>query len=417
MAVFLHIDMDAFFASVEQHDHPEWKGKPVIVGAPPDQRGVVSTCSYEARVFGVHSAMPSREAHERCPQGIYVRPRMRRYQEVSAQVFEVFNAFTPFVEPLSIDEAFLDVTGSQRLFGPPETIARKIKAQVLATTGLTCSVGIAPNKFLAKLASEERKPDGLFAVPTEQTAMLAWLGAKPLKAIWGVGPKLAQLLAAHGFHQVRDLQSVAPEKVRSILTPAAAEHLLNLAFGRDNRVIELEREEKSLSREHTFPEDVLDKAVLREELRRIAMDVGRRLRKAHLWGKTARIKIRYAGFRTVTRQKAFPTPVCDDFALRDAAWALLEQHLEPETPVRLIGFGAENLVDSPKPLQEDLFAALEAAPRERMERLSHTLDALRERFPEALGVKEKPSPEADEGQQEKPSGEALSVRRDDPETP
>ena len=343
--MILHVDMDAFFAAVEQHDHPEWRGKPVIVGAPPDKRGVVSTCSYEARKFGVHSAMPSRQAYQLCPQGIFVRGRMARYKEVSDQIFAIFGHFTPLVEGLSIDEAFLDVTGVRRLFGEPEDIARQIKAQILAETGLTCSIGVAPNKLLAKLASEERKPNGLFVVPADRQACLAWLASKPLRALWGIGPKVA-------------------------------EHLMNVAFGRDSRVVSTEREEKSLSREHTYPEDTLDRDQLRADLRAIAEDVGRRLRKHGLWARTARLKIRYAGFRTVTRQAPFPTPVCDDFALRDAAWALLDRHLEPETPVRLIGFGVDNLTDSPLPA-DDLFAAVSAPPRDRLERLSRTIDALR----------------------------------------
>ncbi len=378
----LHVDMDAFYASVEQHDHPEWKGKPVIVGAPPDARGVVSTCSYEARRFGVRSAMPSRQAYELCPQGIYVRPRMRRYREVSAAIFRIFGDFTPWVEGLSVDEAFLDVSGVRRLFGPPEEVARRIKGRILSELGLTCSVGVAPNKFLAKLASEERKPDGLFAVPRQPQALLAWLGGKSVRALWGVGPKLADALGKAGIATVRDLQCADPERLRALTTPALGAHLMAVAFGRDSRPVETEHEEKSLSREHTYPEDTRDRETLRSDLRAIAEDVGRRLRRQGLWARTGRLKLRYAGFRTVTRQAPFPTPVCDDFALRDMAWGLLARHLEPDTPVRLIGFGAENLTDSPSPPPtDDLFAQAErdAHPRERLERLCRTLDELRRR--------------------------------------
>lgn len=379
----LHVDMDAFYASVEQHDHPEWRGKPVIVGAPPDARGVVSTCSYEARRFGVRSAMPSRQAYELCPQGIFVRPRMKRYQEVSAAIFRIFGDVTPWVEGLSVDEAFLDVSGAQRLFGPPETIAQHLKQRILDTLGLTCSVGVAPNKFLAKLASEERKPNGLFVVPKAPQALLAWLGGKSVRALWGVGPRLAETLGRAGFQTVRDLQCADPTRLRALVTPAQSEHLMAIAFGRDARPVEPEHEDKSFSREHTYPEDTLDREALRRDLRALAEDVGRRLRRHGLWAKTGRIKIRYAGFRTVTRQAPFPVPVCDDFALRDLAWALLERHLETETPVRLVGFGAENLTDTPSPLDpDDLFAHAEgnAHPRERLERLCHTLDKLRQRM-------------------------------------
>ncbi len=382
--MILHVDMDAFFAAVEQHDHPEWRGKPVIVGAPPDKRGVVSTCSYEARAFGVHSAMPSRQAYEKCPQGIFVRPRMARYKAVSEAVFAIFAHFTPLVEPLSIDEAFLDVTGVRRLFGPPEAIAAEIKARILAQVGLTCSVGVAPNKFLAKLASEERKPNGLFVVPADPRAILSWLAAKPLRALWGVGPKLAATLRAAGLTTVRDLQSSDPGRLRALVGPTLAEHLMAIAFGRDSRPVETGREEKSLSREHTYPDDTLDRETLRRDVRAIAEDVGRRLRALGLRARTARLKIRYAGFRTVTRQMPFPTPVCDDFALRDAACALLARHLEPNTPVRLLGFGVDNLTDSATDLPaDDLFATLTPPPRQRQERLSRTLDALRARFGKA----------------------------------
>ena len=382
--MILHVDMDAFFAAVEQLDHPEWRGKPVIVGAPPDKRGVVSTCSYEARAFGVHSAMPSRQAYEKCPQGIFVRPRMARYKAVSEAVFAIFAHFTPLVEPLSIDEAFLDVTGVRRLFGPPEAIAAEIKARILAQVGLTCSVGVAPNKFLAKLASEERKPNGLFVVPADPRAILSWLAAKPLRALWGVGPKLAATLRAAGLTTVRDLQSSDPGRLRALVGPTLAEHLMAIAFGRDSRPVETGREEKSLSREHTYPDDTLDRETLRRDVRAIAEDVGRRLRALGLRARTARLKIRYAGFRTVTRQMPFPTPVCDDFALRDAACALLARHLEPNTPVRLLGFGVDNLTDSATDLPaDDLFATLTPPPRQRQERLSRTLDALRARFGKA----------------------------------
>ena len=382
--MILHVDMDAFFAAVEQLDHPEWRGKPVIVGAPPDKRGVVSTCSYEARAFGVHSAMPSRQAYEKCPQGIFVRPRMARYKAVSEAVFAIFAHFTPLVEPLSIDEAFLDVTGVRRLFGPPEAIAAEIKARILAQVGLTCSVGVAPNKFLAKLASEERKPNGLFVVPADPRAILSWLAAKPLRALWGVGPKLAATLQAAGLTTVRDLQSSDPGRLRALVGPTLAEHLMAIAFGRDSRPVETGREEKSLSREHTYPDDTLDRETLRRDVRAIAEDVGRRLRALGLRARTARLKIRYAGFRTVTRQMPFPTPVCDDFALRDAACALLARHLEPNTPVRLLGFGVDNLTDSATDLPaDDLFATLTPPPRQRQERLSRTLDALRARFGKA----------------------------------
>lgn len=383
----LHIDMDAFYAAIEQRDHPEWRGKPVIVGSPPTQRGVVSTCSYEARRFGVHSAMASREAFTRCPEGIFVRPRMEHYVAVSQQIFKIFDHFTPLVEGLSVDEAFLDVTGVQRLFGAPMDIAQQIKQRILNEVGLTCSVGIATNKSLAKIASEERKPNGLFEVPHERAAMLAWLGQKPLKVLWGVGPKCAEALAKIGLKTVRDLQSVNPCELQRVVTPTIAEHLLALAFGKDLRLVQSEHVDKSYSREFTYVEDTLDVDDLKRQLLWITQDVGRRLREAGVWARTARIKIRYAGFRTVTRQVTFQTPVCDDFALRDAAWKLLDQHLEQAIPVRLIGFGADNLISTPSPYGPgDLFEqCLDASSsRAKEEQLSHTLDALRKRFGDTI---------------------------------
>ncbi len=385
--VILHIDMDAFFAAVEQHDHPEWRGLPVIVGAPPNRRGVVSTCSYEARRYGVRSAMPSQEAYRLCPHGIFVRPRMTRYAEVSRQIFAIFDRFSPDVEPMSVDEAFMDVSGVRRLFGTPQTIAAKIKAAILEETGLTCSIGIAHNKFLAKLGGEEKKPDGCFTVPEEEEALIQWLGVKSIRALWGVGPKLAQALECRGYRTVRDIQAASPALLQSFLTPAQAAHLIALAFGRDERPIETGREEKSLSREHTYPNDIEESDTLRSALREIADDVGARLRAANLRAKTGRLKIRYADFRTVTRQAAFATPVCDDFALRQMALDLLEKHLEP-LPVRLIGFGADNLIPADQNDAEDLFsfAGANLHPREKEERLSATLDTLRKKYTLTLGV-------------------------------
>lgn len=385
--VILHIDMDAFFAAVEQHDHPEWKGKPVIVGSPPDRRGVVSTCSYEARVFGIHSAMPSQRAGQLCPDGIYVRPRMDRYQEVSRRIFEIFHDSAPVVEGLSVDEAFLDITGMERLKGSPKAIAEEIKARILQETGLTCSIGIAPNKFLAKLASEENKPDGLFEVPKDPAALIHWLGQKPIRALWGVGPALAAQLAALGLQTVADLQRVNPETLTAASTPLIARHLLAIAFGRDERPVNPEREDKSYSKEHTYLQDTADREVLQRDLRRLSEIVGRRLREAGVWARTAKIKIRYADFHTVTRQMPFPVPSCDDIALREAARQLLERNLLPNIPVRLIGFGAEHLTASPQTVPEDdLFSQVStfAHPRAKEERLSHTLDALRKRYGSAI---------------------------------
>lgn len=377
------MDMDAFFAAIEQRDHPEWRGKPVVVGSPPDQRGVVSTCSYEARAFGVHSAMPSRMAFEHCPQAIFVKPRMTHYTAVSRKIFAVFSEFTPLVEGVSVDEAFLDITHVQRLFGSPRIIAQRLKQRIYETVGLTCSIGIASNKSLAKLASEERKPNGLFEVPSDPTVYLSWLGAKPIRALWGIGPKCAAHLEQHGIKKVCDLQRMNSKQLLQWFPKTFAEHLIALAFGKDERAVQPYRPEKSYSREHTYPEDVTDKTLLQNELLWITQDVGRRLREAGLWAKTGKLKIRYTGFRTVTRQITFKMPLCDDFALRDIAWQLLDTYLEKDASVRLIGFGVESLQASPLTSDtEDLFAHIqtENLTRIREEKLSKTLDTLRKRF-------------------------------------
>ena len=205
--VFLHVDMDAFFASVEQHDNPELRGKPVIVGAPADRRGVVAAASYEARTFGIHSAMPSGEAARLCPHAVFVRPNMKRYKQVSSQIFEIFERFTPLVEPLSVDEAFLDVTGSERLFGSGVEIGERIRQVILEELGLTASVGVAPNKFLAKLASDMDKPDGLTLVPFSREAIIAFLAPLSVDRIWGVGAVTQKRLDEKGIRTIADLQS------------------------------------------------------------------------------------------------------------------------------------------------------------------------------------------------------------------
>ena len=373
----LHIDMDAFFAAIEQRDHPEWRGKPVIVGAPPDRRGVVSTCSYEARIFGVHSAMPSREAGRLCPHGIFVPPDMARYQAVSRRVFQIFERFTPLVEPLSCDEAFLDVTGARRLFGDGMAIGHRIRADIAAELGLTASVGVAGNKFLAKLCSELAKPDGLAAAPRDRAALLAFLAPLPVGRLWGVGKVLRAELDRHGYRTVGDLQQAARARLAAQVGGHVAGHLLQLAFGEDPREVETGREELSLSREHTFDTDCRDRAVLCATLRDLADDVGRRLRADGRFATVGRLKLRWSDFTTITRQRRFGAACCDDFSLRALALELFEAE-QVDRPVRLIGFGVTGLVTE-RCEQGDLFeAAAGAAPRrERQEALSATLDRLR----------------------------------------
>lgn len=377
----LHVDMDAFFAAVEQRDRPELRGRPVVVGGPPDKRGVVAAVSYEARVFGIRSAMPSAEAARRCPAAVFLPPDFARYRQASRAVFAVFDRYTPLVEPLSVDEAFLDVTGSRRLLGTGPEIARRIKADVRRETGLTASVGVATNKFLAKLASELEKPDGLTLVPEGRAAIAAFLAPLTVDRIWGVGRVTADALRARGVRLIGDLQRMNEEQLAPVVGRHGARHLIRLAWGEDERDIETEREEKSMSRETTFEQDVTDPARLETVLCDLADDVGARLRAAGVFATVAHLKLRWQGFETITRQRRLMPPACDDFSLREAALALFRAETLVK-PVRLIGFGASGLTPV-RSEQLDLFAA--DGGRERKEALSRTVDRIRGRFgPDAI---------------------------------
>lgn len=371
--------MDAFFAAVEQHDRPELRGLPVVIGSPPDKRGVVSTCSYEARKFGIHSAMPSRTAFQRCPKAVFLPPNMRRYHEVSEQIMEIFRRFTPLVEPLSCDEAFLDVTGARYLFGDGPEIARKIKAAVLEETGLTCSVGIAPNMFLAKIASDLNKPDGLTLVPTDEKNIAAFLAPLPVKRMWGAGKKTQAILEAHKIRTIGDLQTVDPKKLAGWVGENSAAFFRKLAFGLDDRDVETESEEKSISNENTFDEDLTDPGEIEAALLDLADKVGVRLRRAGFYAGTAQIKVRWKDFSTITRQRRLDPPCCDDITLRETALELLRKETL-HSPVRLIGFGVSNLRETADAPQLDLFASSAKQTSTKREQLSRAVDRIREKF-------------------------------------
>jgi len=374
---FLHVDMDAFFAAVEQRDRPELRGQPVIVGAQPNQRGVVAAASYEARAYGVHSAMPSGEAGKLCPHGIFVPVNGKRYREVSQQVFSIFDRFTPFVEGLSIDEAFLDVTGSRKLFGDGPSMAQTLKTTIRGETGLTASVGVAPNKFLAKLASDMDKPDGLTVVPTSREEIVAFLAPLPVGRIWGIGKVTQERLAKAGIRFVRDLQVTSEQALSTTLGKHSARHLMRLAMGHDERDIELDHEEKSMSREHTFSRDCTSLEKIEEVLDNLVEDVGGRLRKAGKFAGVAHLKLRWKGFQTITRQRPFEHPCCDDFTLRQIARAMLDAE-KVTKPVRLIGFGVSRF-SSRSQQQLSLFDS--AGPSSlRKEQLSRTVDAIRREY-------------------------------------
>ena len=409
MKTILHVDMDAFFASVEQLDHPEWRGKPVIVGSGPHERGVVSTCSYEARKFGVHSAMPSRTAYARCPHAIFTYPNMRRYHEVSAKAFEVFGHYSPYVEGVSVDEAFLDISGSLHLFRsgrdsaspvgaeesfPPQQtecarrLGEALRAEIRRECGVTCSVGIAPNRLLAKIGSEQHKPDGLTMMPFEPDAIAAFLAPKPIGILWGVGESTVAALKPYGITTCGDLQRLARSATRGGIGKLVPEGLIDYAFGRcDDRVYWEESAEKSVSREYTFDEDEPDREKVRVKLLELVEEVGRRFRRETRWATTARLKVRDADFNTFTRQQPFPSPSCDDIAFRKAALSLFDAAFPspsptPPTfpPIRLIGFGVTGIVDSPETTDQlSLFEDPAEASREKHERLSAALDSLRAR--------------------------------------
>ncbi len=336
--------MDAFYASVERLDDPSLQGKPVIVGGL-GPRGVVATASYEARKFGVHSAMPMARARRLCPRACFIRPRMARYRELSAAVFAIFRAFTPHVEGLSLDEAFLDVSGSVRLFGTPLAIARQIKQRIRDETGLTASVGLAANKFLAKLASDASKPDGLLRVqPGEVTA---FLDPMPISRLWGIGRQTAPGLRALGILTIGQLRKADAAVLRPVLGNRV-EHFQRLARGADEREVEPDRPDRSISHEVTFDQDLLDRAELLAELQRQTESVARRLREQGLMARTVMVKIRDGRFQTVTRSRSLRACSSNTRTLYRMARALFETWRESHrsTPLRLLGMGVSGLEDA-----------------------------------------------------------------------
>lgn len=324
----MHVDMDAFFASVEQLDHPEYKGHPVIVGGL-SSRGVVATASYEARKFGVHSAMPISRAKKLCPHGIYVYPNMARYKEISQIIHKVMEEFTPIIEPLSLDEAFLDVTGITHKFTGPKALGRAIKDRVFEETGLIISAGLAPNKFLAKLASDLDKPDGLVVIPYgKECESLANL---PIKRIWGVGPSTERRLKDGGFALIKDVQALSDEKPLVPYVGNQARRIWELARGIDERPVEPDRQIQSVGNEETYESDVEDPAVIDLELHYFANRVAKRLRKYGLMGHTVSIKVRYNDFKTVSRQKRLDSATDQERIIYDTSVLLWNKLMRERT--------------------------------------------------------------------------------------
>lgn len=338
-AGILHVDMDAFYASVEQLDDPSLRGKAIIIGAP-DGRSVVSSASYEARRFGVRSAMPVSQALRLCPHAIVVLPHFDRYLEMSARVMRIFRDVTPLVEPLSIDEAFLDVRGARRLWGSPGEIARMLRRRVLDETGLTCSVGAAATKHVAKMASTISKPDGLLIVAESDTA--AFLAPRPVRALWGVGPKAAAALEERGIRTIADVLDTPRPVLERALGAAMGDRIWHLARGIDAREVDTVRVEKSVGHEETFHEDIADEAILRSELRRLSDRVGARLRAGGWEASTIAIKVRFADFTTISRSQTLAEPTAVGQRIGDAAFELFAG-VDRMLPVRLIGVRAERL--------------------------------------------------------------------------
>jgi len=370
----IHVDMDAFYASVEELDNPDLVGKAVIVGGDPKQRGVVSAASYEARKFGVHSAMPMSQAVRLCPDAIVLPVRMKRYVEFSKQIHAIFQKFTPQVEPISLDEAFLDVTGSLRLFGRVEEIGKEIKKQIKEQLGLVASVGIAANKFLAKLASDLDKPDG-FVVITEQDKQQV-LDPLGVSRIWGVGPVTQKALKSIGIDTIKQLREAPTEILQSIFGDQMA-HVLRLAHGVDDREVESGREAKSISSEQTFATDITDRDVLLDVLLSQVEDVAQRLRLNDLEAKTITLKLRYDDFRTITRSSTFDHPTNVTKTLwGQAKEVFLKWHKKSPGALRLLGFGASGLQKTDAG-QRQLFPEPED---EKQKRLDKAFDQIRGKF-------------------------------------
>lgn len=369
------MDLDAFYASCEQLDHPEYRGRPVIVGALPGHRGVVAAASYAARKFGIHSAMPISEAWRRCPDAVYLRVDMDKYRRISRQVFQILATLTPVVEAASIDEAYLDVSGLEKLIGPPETIGREIKQRINAATGLTASVGIGPNRLIAKLGSEYNKPDGLTVVSPEQ--VLDFLAPMRIANLRGLGRETQKILDRLGIRSVAQLRRVPLTLLEQHLGKKAAASFHQQAFGIASDQVVPDRGRKSISKETTFETDVRDHSLLRDVLRGLAAEVASTARHEGLSGSVITLKIRYEGFETRTRRHTLPAPTHDERNILRTAWRLFLERGLPDKPVRLIGVGISGWGGG-QPTQTDLFG--QAGQSTSNPRLLKTIDAVAEKF-------------------------------------
>ncbi len=370
--IIMHVDMDAFFASVEQLDHEEYRGKPLIVGGI-GGRGVVSTCSYEARKFGVHSAMPTAKAMKLCPQGIFIQGNYPRYAEVSQQIFDIFDHYSPLIEPLSIDEAFLDLTGMERLMDSPRQYALKLKQEIKEKTGIVASVGIAPNKFLAKIASDLDKPDGLVIVNKDRVQ--AFLDPLPVRRIWGVGAKTAAILDRMRVKTIADLRKMSYEELHKTFGDKTAQHLFLLAQGIDERPVAPRGRAKSIGNETTFSEDLQSAEAALEVLLYLSVKVGWWLRQAGFKAKTVQLKLRQSDFSTFTRQKQLFEPSNFDNDIYTAIKELFE-NLNITRGIRLLGVSTTGFEE---------MESLSLFHDEKKDRLYQAIDDINSKFGK-LGV-------------------------------
>ena len=351
---YLHIDLDAFFASVEQLDFPEYKNKPVIVGGKPeDRRGVVSTCSYEARKFGVHSAMPIFKAYQLCPQGIFLRGRMKRYQEKSKEVMNLFHNYSPEIMQISIDEAFLDLTGTERLFGNPTDTAKKIKEDIFDKTGLTVSVGVASSKYLAKIASGLRKPNGLFVIPygKEQEFMFTL----PIEKIWGIGNKTRERITEAGFYTIKSIYNASEELLISLFGKCTGKFLYNTVRGINNDTFSGKPKSQSISEEQTYPRDITEEYIIDTALLELCSNCMFRMLSEEKNSKTICVKIRYEDFTTVTIQETFQHTIKSIEELFENTKNLFYHKYERGRGLRLFGVGFHNIQNGIEDPQGELF--------------------------------------------------------------
>jgi DNA polymerase IV len=371
----LHVDMDAFFVGVELLERPDLRGRPVVVGGA-GPRGVVAAASYEARAYGVHSAMPMSRARRLCPRAVVLPPRHDVYAVVSAGVMDIFKSITPLVEPLALDEAFLDVSGALRRLGRPAEIGRLIRRRVFEQQGITCSVGVASTKFAAKLASTTCKPDGLLVVPAD--GIVDFLHPLPVSALWGVGERTEEILRRLGLRTVGDLAATPPATLRHELGEAVGEHLYALASGRDPRPVVATAPDKSIGSEETFDRDIGDPGLIRRELLRMSERVGARLREAGLAGRTVAVKLRRPDFTTISRSRTLPDPTDLARDVYATACALYAASGLEGAPLRLVGVRVENLVPAGSATRQLALGEPETGWREA----EHAIDLAARRFGE-----------------------------------